>query len=41
MKLYGEGASKPCNYCKSNQDSIGREEDWWNALYKTESEVKG
>jgi len=28
------GASEPCNYCISNPNNIGREEDWWNAEYK-------
>lgn len=28
------GASEPCHYCMSNPDNIGKEEDWWNALYK-------
>ena len=28
------GASEPCNYCTSNSDNIGKEEDWWNAPYK-------
>lgn len=28
------GASEPCNYCMSNPDNIGKEEDWWNAPYK-------
>ena len=32
------GASEPCNYCISNPNNIGREEDWWNAPYKAESE---
>lgn len=32
------GDSEPCNYCISNSNNIGREEDWWNALYKAESE---
>jgi hypothetical protein len=32
------GASKPCNYCISNPNNIGREEEWWNAPYKAESE---
>jgi hypothetical protein len=32
------GASKPCNYCISNPNNIGGEEDWWNAPYKAESE---
>lgn len=34
------GASESCNYCTSNPDSIGREEEWWNAPYKEESEDK-
>jgi hypothetical protein len=34
------GASKPCNYCISNPNNIGREEDWWNAPYKAESEAE-
>jgi len=34
------GASKPCNYCFANPNAIGREEDWWNAPYKAESEVE-
>lgn len=35
------GASEPCNYCTSNSDNIGKEEDWWNAPYKkAESEGK-
>lgn len=35
------GASEPCNYCLNNSNSIGREEDWWNAPYKkAESEEK-
>ena len=33
------GDSEPCNYCISNPDNIGREEQWWNAPYKAESEV--
>lgn len=33
------GASKPCNYCFGNPNAIGREEEWWNAPYKAESEV--
>ena len=33
------GASEPCNYCICNPDKVGIEEDWWNAPYKTESEV--
>lgn len=32
------GASEPCNYCTSNPDNVGREEEWWNAPYKSESE---
>lgn len=32
------GASKPCNYCFGNPNAIGREEEWWNAPYKAESE---
>lgn len=28
------GASEPCNYCMSNPDNIGKEEDWWNAPFK-------
>jgi hypothetical protein len=32
------GASEPCNYCIANPNAIGREEDWWNAPYKAESE---
>lgn len=32
------GASEPCNYCKSNPDNIGREEDWWNAPHKRDAE---
>lgn len=32
------GASEPCNYCINNSNNIGREEDWWNAPYKAESE---
>lgn len=32
------GASEPCNYCMSNPDSIGKEEEWWNAPYKKERE---
>lgn len=31
------GGSEPCNYCKSNPNNIGREEDWWNASYKVET----
>lgn len=31
-------ASKPCNYCMVNPNNIGREENWWNAPYKVESE---
>lgn len=34
------GASKPCNYCISNPNNIGKEEEWWNAPYNTESEEK-
>jgi hypothetical protein len=34
------GASEPCNYCIANPNAIGREEDWWNAPYKAESEVE-
>lgn len=33
------GASEPCNYCISNPNNIGREEDWWNAA-RAESEKK-
>ena len=33
-------ASEPCNYCTSNPDNIGKEEDWWNAPYKAESEKR-
>lgn len=32
------GDSEPCNYCRSNPDSIGKDEDWWNAPYKKEVE---
>lgn len=32
------GDSEPCNYCISNPDRIGREEDWWDKPYKTEQE---
>jgi hypothetical protein len=32
------GASEPCNYCMVNPNNIGREENWWNAPYKVESE---
>ena len=28
------GASDPCNYCTSNPNNIGREEDWWDKPYK-------
>lgn len=28
------GASEPCNYCISNPNNVGREEEWWNAQYK-------
>lgn len=28
------GESEPCNYCISNPNNIGREEDWWNAPYR-------
>ena len=28
------GASDPCNYCTSNPNKIGREEDWWNEPFK-------
>ena len=28
------GASEPCNYCISNSNNIGREEEWWNAKYR-------
>lgn len=34
------GASKPCNYCISNPNNIGKEEEWWNAQYNAESEEK-
>ena len=34
------GASEPCNYCIANPNAIGREEEWWNAPYKAESEGK-
>lgn len=34
------GASEPCNYCTSNPDNIGREEDWWDAPYRVKSEVE-
>lgn len=33
------GASEPCKYCDCYSDAIGREEDWWSAPYKSESEV--
>lgn len=32
------GASEPCNYCTSNPDKIGKEEDWWDKPYKKEAE---
>lgn len=32
------GESDACNYCMSNPNNIGREEDWWNAGYESESE---
>lgn len=32
------GASEPCNYCTVNPNNIGREENWWNAPYKVESD---
>lgn len=33
------GESDACNYCMCYPNHIGREEDWWNAEYKGESEV--
>lgn len=32
------GESDACNYCMCNPNNIGREKDWWNAEYRTESE---
>ena len=32
------GASEPCDYCTSNPDNIGREEDWWNSPYRKVAE---
>ena len=32
------GQNDACNYCMTNPNRTGREEDWWNAEYK---EAKG
>lgn len=29
------GENDACNYCMCNPNNIGREEDWWNAEYKS------
>lgn len=29
------GKTEPCQYCNTNDNRLGDEEDWWNKTYKS------